>query len=200
MLKVCFTQNWQATCDTDQVDAAIEKCDMFRRALTVNLEDKAGPLIESITKLSAWLNNFRSMAKPPIEEEKEVPASEEVPTPETQVEEQAVVQPIQSGVELEGVPLNSKLDELQLKIDAFQKLCKQGDFTRASIITEDLEYIMANFTPQEYFPQSFSQYFASLAINAAELSPHWQERGTLGWQALERLYQVDPESFLNLDL
>ena len=192
--------NWLQSCNTEQVDLATDKTDIFRRALTANLEDKAGPLIETISKLTAWLNDFRQVAKPviedePEEEQEETVVEETVTTPAVQSAPQAAPQAALS----EGTQLTSKLDELQIKIDAFKQLCNQHDFTKASIVSEDLEHIIANFTPQEYFPQSFSQYFASMAIHATDLSPHWSERETLGWKALDRLYKVDPESFLNLD-
>jgi hypothetical protein len=193
-------QNWQDNCNTDQVEAAIANCDIFRRALTANLEDKAGPLIELLSKVNAILDSFHALAKPVIEEvEEETPTPSEE-SPEANTTQTPNNQQATSSNDSDDIDVNSELHKLSLKIEAFQTLCRQGDFTKASIVTEDLEDIIANFTPQKYFPQSFSQYFAALAVNAAELSPHWQERNTLGWQALERLYQVDPESFLNLDI
>ena len=139
--------NWQQSCNTDQIDQATEKTDIFRRALTANLEDKAGPLIETISKLNSWLNDFRQLAKPVIEEEPEPKFQEETTSEEIQettVVEQTGQPTANRAVSNETIQLTTKLEELQVKIEAFRQLCNQQDFVKASIVSEDLENIITN--------------------------------------------------------
>ena len=192
-------QSWQQSSNTDQIDSAIENTDKLRRSLTANLEEHAGPLVELTSKISAIFSSFRELAQPVLEESEAV--IEELKTEDVVHEEQLPNSQVSSGQSFEpGSLVNAPLTELTLKIEAFKQLCKEGDFTRASIVSEDLEENINNFTPQDYFPQSFALYFATLAANSSELSSHWKERGSLSWKALDKLYQIDPESFLNLEI
>jgi hypothetical protein len=50
-----------------------------------------------------------------------------------------------------------------------------------------------------YLPRLFAPYFRRLASSGEALTPFWEGEGSLGWRALEQLYQVDLEAFLEED-
>jgi len=193
---------WQQKTITTEVEEAIEQCEAFRRALSARLEDKAAPIIESNTKLNSWLEDFHSMARPVITEAPQEEVADDEPEADQQEVAEAVTATSKSVNQSGYSPLagSSKLNSLKLKIEAFGKLCQLGDTARAAIVMEDLEDIIKNFKPQEYYPRQFTTYFNAMAKHIKVMAPYWQDKNSISWQALERLYDIDPQSFLNLDI
>ncbi len=96
-----------------------------------------------------------------------------------------------SGV-FDSAPLRLLLD----KLDAFDQLMARGDFERAAIVAHDLNRVVEHFDPRVYLPKLFSGYFRRLASGAGNLSPHWETAESMSSRALEQLYQVDLDAFL----
>ena len=96
-----------------------------------------------------------------------------------------------SGV-FDSAPLRRLLD----KLDAFDRLMARGDFERAAIVAHDLNRVVEHFDPRVYLPKLFSGYFRRLASGAGNLSPHWETAESMSSRALEQLYQVDLDAFL----
>ena len=60
----------------------------------------------------------------------------------------------------------------------------------------DINQMMANVDPKIYLPKMFSNYYKFLGMRIIEVSPHWDSKETLSWKALEQLYQVDIDNFV----
>ncbi len=82
------------------------------------------------------------------------------------------------------------------KLGAFATLMDRGDYPRAAIIASDINHIVEHFDPRVYLPRLLSPYFRRLSAGVDELSPHWESAESPAWKAMEQLYQVDLEAFL----
>jgi hypothetical protein len=99
----------------------------------------------------------------------------------------------------EGPPLDYDSPALRTfldKLGAFAALMERGDYSRAAIIASDINHIVEHFDPRVYLPRLLSPYFRRLSAGVDELSPHWESAESPAWKAMEQLYQVDLEAFL----
>lgn len=83
------------------------------------------------------------------------------------------------------------------KIAAFAALMERGDFARAAVVAGDINHIVDQFDPRLYLPRLLSPYFRRLASGVEDLAPHWETTGSPAWKAMEQLYLVDLEAFLD---
>ena len=88
---------------------------------------------------------------------------------------------------------------LRRKLDAFATLVERGDFDRAAIVARDVERVVEHFDPRLYLPRLFAPHFRRLAAVGDALAPRWEGEGGVAWRALEQLYLVDLEMFLEGD-
>ena len=82
------------------------------------------------------------------------------------------------------------------KIQAFEALIEKRNFEKAALISDDIALTIKNFDPTAFFPKLFSQYFALSAAHMDALTEQWENKGSLKWEALNRLYQTDIEEFI----
>ncbi len=85
---------------------------------------------------------------------------------------------------------------LMKKIQAFETFVEEHNFEKAALLGDDIGQILKNFDPSLYFPTLFSQYFALSATHIDSLSQEWENKGSLKWEALQKLYQTDLEGFI----
>jgi hypothetical protein len=82
------------------------------------------------------------------------------------------------------------------KLEAFEHLVSSGNLAKAAIVAHDIRSVIAAFDPMIYLPNLLAPHFRLLSNNVEDLSPYWEQSGTPGWQALEQLYRVDLDAFV----
>jgi hypothetical protein len=82
------------------------------------------------------------------------------------------------------------------KLEVFATLVDRGDMSRAAIVAEDIKGSVERFDPRVYLPRLLTPHFRLLSAHIGEIAPHWEATASPAWQALEQLYQVDLEAFL----
>jgi hypothetical protein len=86
---------------------------------------------------------------------------------------------------------------LQAKMRNFEILVGRGDHAKAAIVANDIRHSIEHFDPVVYLPQLFADYFKALHRAMAEITPHWKNSDSPSWHALEQLYRIDPDAFLD---
>jgi hypothetical protein len=141
--------------------------------------------------ISKWMDNLKFVAENESTSEPEEPKSCETAP-------QAAVKPptsLQTPLK-EVVDASEPFTLLFKKIQAFEALIAKQQFEKAALVSEDLSLILKNFDPSVYFPKLFSKYFALSAVHIDTLAQEWENKNSLKWEALQRLYQTDLEEFI----
>lgn len=94
--------------------------------------------------------------------------------------------------------VSGKMESLLQKLQIFEILIQKKEFLKAALVSKDIEQIIENFDPIEYFPKLFSSYFSLISREVSHLSEHWenQETETLQLKYLKKLYQTDLNRFI----
>jgi len=201
-------EGWISEVSSDQAQEALDAGDELRRALGPVLEDAAGPVLDGLMKVNDWLTAFQRLVyrepEPEVEEEPEE-REEEV---EDEIEE-APGQNKKSGFvaaasfvdDGEGVSAEGSfhLKLLIRKLEAFDRLISAEKYSSAALIADDINSIIADFDPKVYFPKLFTRFSLQFAANINELFAFEEHKNSVEWQAMQELYKVDLESFVNFD-
>ncbi|WP_437762111.1 type VI secretion system protein IglI family protein [Sorangium sp. So ce281] len=83
------------------------------------------------------------------------------------------------------------------KLEAFSLLVESGQYPKAAVVADDLRRTLKSFDPKVFFPDVFVPYFQALSSHIDEIAPCWEEMGSPRWEALEQLYQVDLDAFVD---
>ncbi len=203
-------EGWISEVSSDQVQEALDAGDELRRTLGPVLEDAAGSVLDGLMKVNDWLTAFQRL----VYREPE-PEAEEVEEPEKWEEEEV-------GEEVDEAPRKAerkepylsipRLDEDEIgvegsyplkllirKLDAFDRLISAEKYSSAALVADDINTIIANFDPKVYFPKLFTRFSLQLAANINELVAFEEHKNGAEWQAMQELYKVDLESFVNFD-
>lgn len=185
--------DWIASVTPDDVDATIKKVLRLQAAADSRLGDGAAQVLDGLSKLRTWLEGFRNA----------VPYPEE-PADETEEEAAADDQPARASgpgaatgpsMAIQGSPY---LHDLLRKMDVFAQLAARGEFARALIVADDVNGILEQFDPMIYFPSFFKVFAKVQAVNATQLIEYADHRDSPEWRALQVLYRVDLDEFLDL--
>lgn len=135
------------------------------------------------------------------DDDPEVAAEEPLPAPEPPAVEHAP-EPVPPIADAEtsaaaGLAISPALASLQRKLDAFRTLVERGDFPRAAVVASDVRGVLENFDPLAYLPSLFTGYLRALHQFIDELMPYWDAAGSPAWHALDQLYRVDLDAFLD---
>ncbi|QTA81216.1 Lipase-like domain-containing protein [Desulfonema limicola] len=204
--KEAVWDTWSQETDSDQVQEAMDALEKLQRSLGMTLEDKAGPLVDNMMKINAWLRSFYQIVYREPEPE---PEPEEEPE---EYEEYIEEEPETPGVKTQAASLSGTapagsipaegsyhLQVLLQKLDAFDRLISAEKFHLAALAADDINTIIANFDPKIYFPKIFARFSLLFARHISELIAHEQHKGSVEWMALQELYKVDLESFVGFD-
>jgi hypothetical protein len=203
-------QEWISGVSSDQVQEIIDAGGKFRRSLVLILEESAGPVLDGMVKINDWLVSFQRLVyrepEPEPEEEKEpeikekVAAEEEIAQEPQEEEREPVYEPVpQAEEEIAGVEGSYHLKVLIKKLEAFDHLISTQKYASAAIVADDINAIIASFDPRIYFPNLFVRFVLQCASNINNLTAYAEYKESAAWQALQELYKVDLESFVEFD-
>ena len=185
-------EQWQKEMSREEVNGIVQSCDAFRKALVAAIGES--PHQEQISKLVSWLKDFeQTLPAPEI--------AEEVPNEEQSAagggSNQQAGNTSTSGQPM-GVSIEASypLQLLMKKIDAFEQLVQRGDFSKAAIVADDINTIIANFDPRIYFPQTLAKYYRQLSTSIEAIAPCWEAKESITWQVTAQFYQVDLDGFV----
>lgn len=82
------------------------------------------------------------------------------------------------------------------KLEAFEQLVTNGSLGKAAIVADDIRNVIAAFDPMIYFPNLLAPHFRLLSHKIEDLSPYWEQGATPVRDALEQLYRVDLDAFV----
>ncbi|MEY8872636.1 type VI secretion system protein IglI family protein [Francisella philomiragia] len=87
--------------------------------------------------------------------------------------------------------------QLIKKTQLLKKLLENGRNFESAIIYQDLEEILENFDPKEYFPGLFFDLFKDIAPKLTEIYRFTSlHNNSLQWHIAERLYKTDMDRFV----
>jgi hypothetical protein len=200
-------QDWTASVSSDQIDEILDAGGKFRRVLSQALEDTAGPVIDGMTKLNEWLASFQRLvyrehqAEPEEEQEPELTEAAGAESEEEAPREKRKkkYEPALEEEEIPGVEGSYHLKLLIKKLEAFDTLISAQKYASAAIVADDINAVIANFDPRIYFPNLFVNFVLQFAANINNLVAYAEYKDSVAWQALQELYKVDLESFVDFD-
>jgi len=201
-------EGWISEVSSDQVQEALDAGEDLRRALGPVLEDAAGPVLDGLMKVNEWLTAFQRLVyrepEPEPEEETEDLGDEEA--------KEGIEEERQEAGRKEAYVSIPRLDEDEIsvegsfhlkllirKLEAFDRLISAEKYSSAALIADDINSIIANFDPKVYFPKLFTRFSFQFAANINELFAFEEHKNSVEWQAMQELYKVDLESFVNFD-
>jgi len=146
---------------------------------------------QHILYVSKWLDDLSRVESIKVNNEiSETPQETEITPPKAYLVPE---------VNLEKVLLSSeKMKTLHQKIQTFELLIKNKEFSKAAFVADDIKNVINTFNPIHFFPKLFSVHFALLSKHIDTISQHWESKDTLKWKALEQLYHADIKEFINL--
>jgi len=201
-------EGWISEVSSDQVQEALDAGEDLRRALGPVLEDAAGPVLDGLMKVNEWLTAFQRLVyrepEPEPEEETEDLGDEEA--------KEGIEEERQEAGRKEAYVSIPRLDEDEIsvegsfhlkllirKLEAFDRLISAEKYSSAALIADDINSIIADFDPKVYFPKLFTRFSLRFAANINELFAFEEHKNSVEWQAMQELYKVDLESFVNFD-
>ncbi len=170
--------------DLDELKT-IAQC--FGKLLVQKLEEPS--LNQYIMFISKWLESLANIVATEEQKPEEVETTPESPAPEEQ-------SPDQQGSLQEVLASSEPMTLFYKKLQLFEELIEKEDFEKAALVADDITTTIKNFDPTLFFPKLFSRYFALTATHIDTLSDEWNNKTSLKWEALNRLYQTDVEEFI----
>jgi soluble cytochrome b562 len=183
---------WQETISPEQIQDILEFCGELHQAIA-ELAD-ASSITDALTKIQEWLQVFQrvvyreqSQEEPQLQES--VDETEEAPERKKAREEDS----------LGGFEGSYQMKLLIRKLDAFDRLIEAGKLALAAIVADDINNIVGHFDPKIYFPHLFTKFSVQFAKNINPIVNYEQFKNSAAWMALQELYKVDIESFIDFD-
>ena len=200
-------EGWISEVSSDQVQEALDAGDELRRTLGPVLEDAAGPVLDGLMKVNDWLTAFQRLVYREPEPEPEPEVEEETEELGEEIEEErqeagkkeayvSIPRLDEDAISVEG---SFHLKLLIRKLEAFDRLISAEKYSSAALIADDINSIIADFDPKVYFPKLFTRFSLQFAANINELFAFEEHKNSVEWQAMQELYKVDLESFVNFD-
>jgi len=185
-------KNWSAASNREPLEQAL--------ALSEEIFSSFGRVMPNngceapFRRLTQWLEgHLRSLPEPASLVESE---PEPVDEPEEEEEPSQAVRAAPAPSAGPTMPVSPAMAHLMNKLAAFNTLVERQDFQRASVVAADVLNLVEHFDPRVYLPAVFSRFFAGLSTHAEQVEPLLQSTETLSFRALDQLYRVDLETFL----
>ena len=197
-------EGWISEVSSDQVQEALDAGDELRRMLGPVLEDAAGPVLDGMVKVNDWLTAFQRLVyrepEPEPEEETEDWGEEKIGDARQEAGKKEAYVSF-SGLDEDEISVEGsfQLKLLIRKLEAFDRLISAGKYSSASLVADDINNIIADFDPKIYLPKLFTRFSLQFAANINELFAFEEHKNSVEWQAMQELYKVDLESFVNFD-
>ena len=195
-------ERWLAEVSSEDVQDILTATDALRRALSMVLEEKAGQVLDGLSKVNEWLNHFQMLVykepEPELEPEPDVEevADEEAEASRSESASAGSFSSYGASMEVNGSPALTVLME---KMAAFDVLITQGKTSRAALVADDINAIIEDFDPRVYFPQLFANFTLKYVTHINALSAFKGHKESLEWKAMQELYKVDLASFVDFD-
>lgn len=176
--------------DINELKATTKRTAQF---LTKKLEDSS--VDQYLLFISKWLDSLANIVV-----DQEIPPTDKKPD-QTSPPKNAPSKPREKNQSkdnpLQKILLSSEpMMMLFKKIQTFEALIEKQDFEKAALVSDDISTTIKNFDPTIFFPKLFSRYFALTATHSDILSDESNNKTTLKWESLNRLYQTDIEEFI----
>ncbi|WP_437603026.1 type VI secretion system protein IglI family protein [Sorangium sp. So ce590] len=94
------------------------------------------------------------------------------------------------------IQVSPALERFIRKLEAFAGLVEQGEMGKAAIVARDIKAAVDDFDPRVYLPALLAPHFRLLSTHIEAIAPHWAAADSPAWEALEQLYRVDLDAFL----
>jgi hypothetical protein len=171
-----------------EIDPLLEMNHMFSDLLIQKVDNPS--LNQYIMFISKWLEGLKAV----LSDEK---IGVKPTSPQTTSSQITGEKPAKKEISLqEAINASEPMHLLYRKIQAFEALIQQKKFEKAAVVSDDISQTLKNFDPALFFPKLFTQYFALSASHIDALSDRWENKGSLKWDALQRLYQADLDEFV----
>lgn len=180
--------------DLQTVNAFIADTKEFAAYLYKKTEEPA--INQYVLFITKWLENLRGIVEsehPEVFEEKPNKTAEDIELQAPEIPAAAVT--LESATK-EILSPSEPMLLLCRKIQAFAKFIEEQKFEKAALVAEDISLIMKNFDPSLFFPKLFSKYFALAATHIGALAQEWENKNPLRWEAMQKLYQIDLDGFI----
>ncbi|MEW5802329.1 MAG: type VI secretion system protein IglI family protein [bacterium] len=209
---------WVDQVFADQVQEALDAGSELWRSLGAVLEDAAGPVVDGLIKVNDWLTAFQKVVYSEPKAEPEAAQGEDggegngggaedsgggANTGKWRTSEAiapGAAMPALTFGEGAGAEGSYHLQILLKKLEAFERLIQGGKVPLAALVADDINNTITHFDPKVYFPRLFSKFSLLFALHIAELASCEGYKGTVAWQALEEVYKVDMDAFVELNL
>lgn len=185
-------QKWLANYTTSDINQIISASEATRSSLSASLADGAGASLEKITELNNWLKDFIKLLPIPEQSVEEAPIKQDETA---EVSEQAP----SSAVGL-GVTGSVHLDLLVQNMKVFERVIANGDLFKAAIVVTDINATLETFDPKLYFPDVFSQFYTTLVQHVNAITEVMEMQDSPQWTALNHLYHVDKNRFIDVEI
>jgi len=205
-------QYWQAEILSDEIWNAMEAAKDLQKEIMAVFEESAPAVVDGLSRTTAWLDIFYKMIyrEPETEPEEDHGAdSDNLSESPMDSEPQSLrsvdqsktknADELKNTYDISNGSASYLLQTLLKKMDAFDCLLKEDKTAGAAIVANDINGIIADFDPQIYFPGLFAEFTRQFAFNVDKLLAFKKCHDTALWQSMEKLYQVDMETFVSMD-
>ncbi len=219
-----FTETWPKSPTKERVLHLVKKIEEFRSLIVQEEVQEEKAQEEKVQEDEIEVQEQTPLEEPSLEalpEEKKpetlVSPIEFVDSPFASIAEELLAPPILDGTSSpthEGLPKEvhevantqkeenehtlflQKLEELSRKMKIFELLIGQNNYLKAAVVARDIDRLLEEFDPLNYFPKLFAKHFSLFAKHVTALSEQYDRKDTLQVKSLEKLYRADLDMFV----
>lgn len=181
--KIFFRERWPQSTTEERIMHLLQMIKDIRDFKEIEIQEKENRIVES------------EIAEPVDEVlQEELPLSKEIEEVESSLEEidKCVEETLQQSERL----TSDRMEHLVEKMKLFERLIVKNDFLKAALVAKDIDEMIENFNPLDYFPHFFSNYFSQVARNVPSLAEYTQNANVQQMKYLENLYKTDLDLFI----
>lgn len=195
-------QAWSQHLVAGSADAVARACVALRQALQLAFNE---PLCEAeLGAVVARLETYCARRQPERVAPTQVVAAAAAPEPVSVVLNAPLAQPeptfARRAADYDEAPerlaISPALRAFMRKLQAFEHLVANGSLSKAAIVAGDIRQVIAAFDPMLYLPGLLAPHFRLLSQHADELAACSEHAASPAAFALEQLYRVDLDAFL----